>query len=169
MRPKRPAIHRRRTRRRQTVPALRVPKPTFRRRAAGFTLLESIVALAIFAASGMALYSLFNTNLITLNRTADVSRQVVVVRNAMDYLSAINPHDMPEGEVELGGVDVAWQSTLVEPIRHGQNTIGGRGDFDIGLYEVEFAVTDDGRFLGTWRMRVAGYEKVRGIFPGQDF
>lgn len=136
---------------------------------AGFTLLESIVALAIFAASGMALYGLFNTNLITLNRTSDVARQVAVVRNAMDYLSAINPHDKPEGEVELGGVDVAWQSTLVEPLRHGQNTIGGRGDFDIGLYEVEFVVTDDGRSLGTWRMRVAGYDKVRGIFPGQEF
>ncbi len=117
----------------------------------------------------MALYSLFNTNLITLNRTADVSRQVAVVRNAMDYLSAINPRDKPVGEVELGGVEVAWKSSLVEPVRQGQNTIGGRGDFEIGLYEVEFAVTDDGRSLGTWHMRVAGYEKVRGIFPGQEF
>ena len=139
------------------------------RRVAGFTLLESIVALAIFAAGGMALYGLFNTNLITLNRTADVSRQVAVVRNAMDYLSAINPRHEPEGEVELGGVGVAWTSTLVEPARHGQGVVGGRGNFDIGLYEVEFVVADAGRSLGTWRMRVAGYQKARGTNRGPAF
>ena len=130
---------------------------------AGFTLLESLVALAIFAAGGMALYSLFNTNLIALNRTADVSRQVAVVRNAMDYLSSLNPHDTPEGDVELGGVGVAWTAVLVEPGRHGQGAAGGRSRFDVGLYEVEFVVADDGRTLGTWRMRVAGYEKVHSF------
>ena len=138
-------------------------------RQTGFTLLESMIALTIFAAGSMALYGLFNTNLIALNRTADVSRQVVVVRNAMDYLSSVNPHYRPEGEVELGGTEVAWTSDLVEPIRQGQNTIGGRGDFDIGLYEVEFVVREHGRSLGAWRMRVAGYEKVRGLFPGDQF
>lgn len=132
------------------------------RRFAGFTLLEGIVALAIFAAGGMALYGLFNTNLIALNRTADVSRQVAAVRNAMHYLSSINPHDKPDGEVGLGGVEVAWTSTLVEPVRQGRTILGERGNFDIGLYEVEFVVADAGRSLGTWRMRVAGYEKVRG-------
>ena len=139
-----------------------------RTRVAGFTLLESSVALAIFAAAGMALYSLFNTNLIALNRTADVASQVAVVRNAMEYLSSINPRYRPAGDVELGGVDVAWTSTLVEPVRQSQNTIGGLADFDIGLYDVEFVVTNHGRSLGTWRLRVVGYEKARGIFPGEE-
>ena len=137
-------------------------------RVAGFTLLESSVALAIFAAAGMTLYGLFNTNLIALNRTADVTRQAVVVRNAMHYLSSINPRTRGEGKVELGGVGVAWTSTLVEPERKGQTALGGMGDYDIGLYEVEFIVTEDGRSLGTWRMRVTGHEKVRGAAPGED-
>ncbi|MCY4119578.1 MAG: prepilin-type N-terminal cleavage/methylation domain-containing protein [Acidobacteria bacterium] len=134
---------------------------------AGFTLLESIVALAIFAAAGMALYGLFNTNLIALNRTADVSRQVAVVRTAMDYLSSIDPGQRGEGEVELGGIDLSWTSTLVEPVRQGQNVIGGRASFDVGLYDVEFVVHHEGRPLGTWKMRVVGYEKVRGLRPGE--
>lgn len=137
-------------------------------RVAGFTLLESSVALAIFAAAGMALYGLFNTNLIALNRTADVTRQAVVVRNAMHYLSSINPRTQGEGDVELGGIGVAWTSTLVEPERQGQTPLGGLGDYDIGLYEVEFVVTDNDRSLGTWRMRVTGHEKVRGLAPGED-
>ncbi len=124
--------------------------------------------MAIFAAAGMALYGLFNTNLIALNRTADVSGQVAVVRNAMEYLSAVNPRYRPAGEVELGGADVAWTSTLVEPVRQGQNTLGGMADFDIGLYDLEFVVRHEGRALGTWRMRVTGYEKVRGFFPGEE-
>ena len=128
-----------------------------------------MVALAIFAASGMALYGLFNTNLIALNRTADVSRQVAVVRNAMDYLSNVNPHHTPEGEVELGGVGVTWTSALIEPVRHGRVGTGGRSAFNVGLYQVEFVVADDGRSLGTWRMRIAGYEKVRGMSPGDQF
>ena len=135
----------------------------------GFTLLESSVALAIFAAAGMALYGLFNTNLIALNRTADVSRQVAVVRTAMDYLSSINPRQRGDGEVELGDVEVAWTSTLVEPVRQGQNNIGGLADFEIGLYDVEFVVRHEGRVLGTWHLRVPGHEKVRGIFPGEEF
>ena len=137
-------------------------------RVAGFTLLESSVALAIFAAAGMALYGLFNTNLVALNRTADVAAQVAVVRNAMEYLSSINPLHRPQGEVELGGADVAWTSTLVEPVRRGQNVVGGLADFDVGLYEIEFVVAARGRPLGTWRIRVAGYEKVRGVFPGEE-
>jgi len=145
------------------------PRNRGAKRLAGFTLLESSVALAIFAAAGMALYGLFNTNLIALNRTADVSRQVAVVRTAMDYLSAVNPRHRGEGEVELGDVEVAWTSTLVEPVRKGQNTLGGLADFDIGLYDVEFVVRHEGRTLGTWQLRVTGHEKVRGIFPGEEF
>ena len=137
------------------------------KRVAGFTLLESIVALAIFAAAGMALYGLFNTNLIALNRTADVSRQVAVVRTAMDYLSSIDPGQRGQGEVELGDIEVSWTSTLVEPVRQGQNVIGGRASFDIGLYDVEFVVHHEGRDLGSWKVRVAGHEKVRGLRPGE--
>ncbi|MCY3840633.1 MAG: prepilin-type N-terminal cleavage/methylation domain-containing protein [Gammaproteobacteria bacterium] len=158
----------RRTPRRRAAPRP-APAAVLRtaQRLAGFTLLESIVALAIFAAAGMALYGLFNTNLIALNRTADVSRQVAVVRTAMDYLSSIDPRQRGEGEVELGDIEVIWTSTLVEPVRQGQNVIGGRASFDIGLYDVEFVVHHEGRALGTWKVRVAGYEKVRGLRPGQ--
>ena len=134
---------------------------------AGFTLLEASVALAVFAIAGMALYGLFNTNLIALNRAGDVSRQSVVVRNAMEYLSAVDPRIHPQGSVDLGGARVTWNAELVEPVRQGQFALGGVADFDFGLYEVEFEVTRQQRPLGTWRMRVVGHHKVRGQFPGE--
>lgn len=133
------------------------------RRSRGFTLLESCVALAIFAAGAMALYGLLDSNLFALGRANDVSRQTLVVRNAVEHLSAVNPMLQPKGNLVFGTAEVAWQATLVEPIRTGQTPSGAMGDFDLGLYEIEFTVTDAGRTLGTWRLRVVGYEKVRGF------
>ena len=135
-----------------------------RRQAGGFALLEAIVAIVLFAAAGMALYGLFNTNLISLLRVHDVSREAPVVRYAMEHLSAVDPR-AEAGSFEVDGFDVTWTARLVEPVRQGQNVLGVLGDFEVGLYDIEFQVADDGRRLGTWRLRRVGFEKVRGFAP----
>lgn len=111
----------------------------------------------------MALYGLLDSNLFALGRANDVSRQTLVVRNAIEHLSAVNPMLQPKGRLTFGSADVEWRSTLVEPIRTGQAPYGSMSDFDLGLYEIEFTVAEEGRLLGTWHMRVAGHEKVRGF------
>ena len=58
-----------------------------------------------------------------------------------------------------------WSARLLEPPRQSQTVTGERGYFEIGLYEVEFELRDAGRSLGTWRMRVPGYERVREPAP----
>lgn len=127
----------------------------------GFTLLETMVALAIFTGAAMALYGLFNTNLITLARAHDVSRQMPAVRHAVEYLSSINPREEGEGRFELDGLDVVWSAELLQPVRQSQSVTGALGYFEVGLYEVEFTMSEGGRPLGAWRMRVIGHEKVR--------
>ncbi len=139
----------------------------------GFTLLEAVVALAIFSAGAMALYGLFNTNLITLSRAHETMDQAPYVDYAIDYLSAVNPRLRPEGQVDLGGFDVTWTATLVEPVRQSQNGNGFMGNFEVGLYEVAFEVRvlDLGAAglaaratsLGVYRVRLVGFEKVRGL------
>ena len=109
-------------------------------RGRGFTLLEMVVAMAIFAAAGMALYGLLSTNLITLTRVQDVSRQAPAVRAAMERLAAVNPWQQDEGRFEVDGFEVAWTARLVEPMRQTQTALGVPGPFNIGLYEVEFAL-----------------------------
>ena len=127
----------------------------------GFTLLEMVVALLIFAAAGMALYGLLNTNLITLTRVQDVLRQAPAVREAMERLATVNPWREDEGVFEVDGFDVAWTASLVEPMRQGQTALGVPGPFNVGLYEVEFELRQEGRAMGTWRMRQVGYEDMR--------
>ena len=109
----------------------------------------------------MALYALFNTNLMALVRVHDVSRQMPAARHAIEYLSSINPREQDSGKVEIDGMEVVWSARLVQPPRDSQTLTGGRGYYEVGLYEVEFAMSDGDRSLGTWRMRVPGYEKVR--------
>lgn len=129
--------------------------------AGGFTLLETMVAMVVFAGAAMALYGLFNTNLIALGRVHDVSNQMTAVRHAAKYLSAINPHEAAKGRLQVSGIDVFWSSRLLEPVRESQAATGERGYFEVGLYEVVFESHEDGRLLGSWRIRVPGYEKVR--------
>ena len=131
------------------------------RRQQGFTLLETMVALVIFTGAAMALYGLFNTNLIALVRAHDVSRQMPAVRHAIEYLSSINPRETDAGQFEFDGVKVVWSAALLQPVRQSQNMTGGRGYFEVGLYEIEFVMSERGRPLGTYQMRVVGHKKVR--------
>ena len=130
-------------------------------RSEGFALLETMVALVIFTGAAMALYALFNTNLINLARAHDVSRQMTAVRHAVEYLSSLNPREDGAGRMEFDGLDVVWSAALLQPPRQSQTATGGLGYFEVGLYEIEFTLSDRGRPLGTWRMRAVGYEKVR--------
>ena len=94
-----------------------VPRPAGRSagRSAGFTLLETVVALVIFTGGAMALYALFNTNLMALVRVHDVSRQMPAARHAIEYLSSINPREQDSGKVEIDGMEVVWSARLVQP------------------------------------------------------
>ena len=120
-----------------------------------------MVALVIFTGGALALYGLLNSNLIALGRANDVSRQLPAAHRAIEFLSDINPRDASRGQVEIDGLNLKWSARLLEPVRQSQTATGGMGYFEIGLYEVEFSLGEGGTALGIWKMRLAGYEKVR--------
>ena len=120
-----------------------------------------MVALVIFSAAAMAMYGLFNTNLVALARAHDLARQLPAIHQAIEYVSSINPREVDAGSIEIDGLSVAWSAKLVEPARESQTPTGGRGYFEVGLYEIELTLSDREQALGTWRVRSVGYEKVR--------
>lgn len=132
------------------------------RRAAGFTLLEAVVALVVFAVAGGALYGLFGTNLTALGRSGDVAAQAPVVRQALARLAVVNPWHEPEGAFVVDGHQVSWRAQLVAPARQGQSPVG-TGDYDLALYDVQLEVVSRGRRLGVWQTRLVGYDRVRMV------
>ena len=135
------------------------------RAAAGFTLLEMVVALAICAAGILALYGIFNTNLISLGRVQDASKRIPVAQHAMEVLGSVNPWEESAGAFRHDGFDIRWSARLLEPVRSGQNGFGELGEFDLGLYELEFQISERGRPVDLWRMRLVGYERARALDP----
>lgn len=136
--------------------------PGARRARAGFSLLETVVAMTVFAAAGTALFAFFNTNLIALARVENTAAQVPVVRAAHTVLSAVNPAERQAGEFAVGVYQVAWTATLVEPMRSGRGAAGIPAPYQLGLYEIAFRIRAGERALGTWRVRQVGYRNLRG-------
>lgn len=128
-------------------------------RHAGFSLLETVVALVIFAAAGTALFTLFNTNLIALARVEAVSAHAPVVRAALTTLSAINPAEQQEGRFAIDGRGVTWTATLVEPMRPVPGP-AGMTRYQLGLYEIALRIGDGVRPGATWRVRQVGYRDM---------
>ena len=132
------------------------------RRSAGFTLLEAVVALVVFAVAGGALYGLFGTNLTALGRSGDVAAQAPVVRQALAQLEAVNPWHEPDGQLVVDGYQVVWRAELAAPVRQGQSPFG-TGGYDLGIYDVQLEVSNQGRRLGVWQTRLVGYDLVRTL------
>lgn len=140
---------------------LSAPQPPLPSTPAGFTLLEAIVALTIFSAGALSLYGLFNANLVSLQRVRDVALHMPAAHQAVAHLAALNPRQREEGRVEFDDYAVVWSARLLEPVRQGQSVSGRRGDYEIGLYRVAFTLSQHDRPIGTYRLRLVGYEKVR--------
>ena len=102
--------------------------------AGGFTLIEVLLALAIFAIGILALGTL-QVRYITGNTLARV--QTEALTRATDVLERLK--ELPAGHSELSS--------------------GSHGPFDDGVYEVTWDVTDDGPTANVKSVRVRVYPK----------
>ncbi|PIQ37133.1 MAG: hypothetical protein COW59_08775 [Lysobacterales bacterium CG17_big_fil_post_rev_8_21_14_2_50_64_11] len=130
------------------------------RPARGFTLLEAIVALVIFAMGAFALYGWLSTNLITLERARVGSDALVAKQSALELLRDVNPMLDPRGEREAGALRVQWTAQLVQPAKRGSFQIGSRSGYEVGLYQVQVEVREGTREVGQFSIRQLGYRLV---------
>lgn len=136
--------------------------PGRRRHAAGFSLLEAIVALTIFSMCAMALYGWLSVNLSALARVEARDAAVRDGRNALAALETVNPMVEPEGERELpGGLAVHWSSHELVERQPGTSPSGSELIFDLALYELDVRVLRNGREVNRFNVRRAGWETVR--------
>ncbi len=97
----------------------------------GFTLLEVIVALTIFATVGLAAFSWLNTSFISLNRISQSSVRTEMLINGLELLRHLNPSLEPDGDFETEDIILTWQSKeQLGP------TIHKKGLYIVGVYDV---------------------------------
>lgn len=121
------------------MPPIVDPNP----RNAGFTLIETIVALAILSAGLIGFYQLLVTILQGANRVQGAAIAYDRQMNALALVEAVNPMEIPEGTFDVGHYHIHWTSNLIDTVRQGSRYPSGPGPFRIALYRVTLSFPDD--------------------------
>ncbi len=132
-----------------------------RRKAAGFTLLEAIVALAILAAGTMALFAAINGALRSIERVEAAVRLDSVTESALALLESINPTARPEGEEPLGAYRMRWRATRIAGPSEAITSYFQPGLHEVALYDLNVELLRDGALERRFVLRRAGWRQVR--------
>jgi general secretion pathway protein I len=126
----------------------------------GFSLLEAIVALVVFASVGSALYAWIAVSLNGVARIEASRERDEAIQAGLAMIEHVNPMLKPQGQVEAGHYRVSWQSEVIEPPRDGLTPNGGASLYRVGLWRLQVAVeggTEPIRFA----IRKAGWQQAR--------
>ena len=135
------------------------------RSAGGFALLEAIVALAIMAASGLALFAALSQSLQMIVRADAAFQRGEAIRNALAVVATIDPMKTPSGTREMGGLRLAWRASLLEPEEGSATGTLATGYYRLGLYQLDCVLSDGGNEIAEFRVRKVGYRQVRQPVP----
>jgi prepilin-type N-terminal cleavage/methylation domain-containing protein len=114
--------------------------------AAGFTLIEVIVALVILAISLMAFYEFLSSSLHAADRVRRAAAAYDRAENALALARALNPMESPDGTLDLGGYRIHWRAEPVGAARVSTAYPSGKGRFIVALYRLVFDFPDDRDF-----------------------
>lgn len=127
----------------------------------GFSLLEAVVALAILAAAGLALFAAMGQSMQMVGRAEDSRTADAAMRNALAWVEQLNPMETPSGELQFLPYTVSWTSALVEPARSSATGYLQPGLHDVGLYRLHLVLRRDSVVVREFDVRRIGYRQVR--------
>ena len=133
----------------------------------GFTLLEAIVALVLLSTAGLVLFSWINASFDGLARIEQSNARATAELNAMEFMKTVNPMQQPEGQIQLGEVQVKWRAKPITDLVPNRTDSREPGPFTVALYETEVSL--DGRpnmQPYTIKLRQMGY--VRSMADLED-
>lgn len=128
----------------------------------GFTLLEAVIAIAIFSMGATALFSLVNANLITLARVDAVSDRAAAIESAVDFMGTVDPVAMPQGRVQVGELTVVWQmadTAYQRPVLDEQNTAT---DNRASLMNADVSVYRQQQMIAEFQLTLLAVQRVTG-------
>lgn len=113
------------------------------RRAAGFTLIETIVALVILATAVVVFYNFLSGQLYGAHRVDSAANAYDRRMNALELAAALNPMATPQGTFDLGSYRIEWTAQQLGDVRQSSRYPAGRGIFKVALYRVMFTFPGD--------------------------
>jgi general secretion pathway protein I len=130
----------------------------------GFSLLEAVVAMALIAGVGMALFSWINSNIEALGRVQDANSRAAATANVLEFMSTVNPMTTPEGKADLGAYRMTWRAAAVTAAQDGTGYPSGVSLYQFALYDNLIAIEKtDGTPWFNFTLRQVGYKKVRDV------
>ncbi len=126
----------------------------------GFTLLEAIVSLVIITSVGMALFNWINSNLAILQRVQFSQQRIEATRNALVFMTQVNPAEKMRGKETLGTYEIVWQSQVIEPPKEGVSTTKDMSLFEVGLYDTVVTINLKNSVLNQFTLRQVGYKQI---------
>ena len=134
------------------------------KREAGFTILESLIALAIVAATLIPICDMQISLLAKARRQEAVRQQVADMRNGLVVLQAINVMERPSGEIAIGSDRLLrWTAEAETRSRRSLRFLQGEGDFDVILYRVRAQVTRRARAGSGFSVEQLGWKKIQQL------
>jgi general secretion pathway protein I len=124
------------------------------RAAAGFTLLEAVVALTILGFVLLGAFTWVGNDLSALGKVRDLALEESAVQQAVAELEQVDLSAQPTGMLDWRGFRIGWRAELLAPVRQGRTATGAPGLYDITLYAVELDVASGARVLGRQQLRM---------------
>jgi general secretion pathway protein I len=125
----------------------------------GFSVMETLVSVALLAIAVIPLYALQQTLADSAARLQTTAAALEAEESALALLQAIDPIAEPDGEMMLGEWRLTWTSTK---LAYEANADGfyGQGLYAIGLYEIEARLERNGAER-EFTLRRVGWVRLR--------
>ena len=139
-----------------------------RRRVAGFTLLEALVALVIAAVCLASIFELQHQLVDGQRRYERALAKAQVRRDMLTLLRDMNPQDTPSGTSSLGpNLTLRWSSQSISDNANNVGFPNGQGTFTVQLYRVlAEAVDQNGRTTDSFSLDRLGWQVLQSQTAG---
>lgn len=132
----------------------------------GFSLLESLVAVALIAAAFLPLLTLQGQLTRTVVALERAETNVKDLSSALSFLRVMNPSRTTEGTEPLGDATLSWRARPVSEERPALDQGGAPGRFMLQLYDIDAVIAyEDGR-RAEFTVRALGWRPTAPVSAG---